>query len=58
MKYRVTRAGSDRSRISHASPSPTASSARPGGITYVSTPSQAPDKIFPRADDQPHGMAL
>jgi hypothetical protein len=56
VKYKVSRAGSDRSRISHASPSPTASSARSGGMAYVSAPSQPPDKIRPRADDQPHGM--
>ena len=57
VKYTATRAGSSRTRISHARPSPTASSTSPGGITYVSTPSQAPGKIFPRADGQPHDMA-
>ena len=56
-KYTPSRAGSDRSRISHASPSPTASSTRPGGINQDSTPIPARDRTRPRADDQPHDMA-
>ena len=56
-KYTPTRAGSDRSRISHASPSPTASSATSGGTTYLSTPSPASARTCPRADDQPHDVA-
>ena len=56
-KYTPSRAGSDRSRISHASPSPTASSTRPGGITQVSTPIPARERIRPRSDSQPQDVA-
>jgi hypothetical protein len=56
-KYIPSRAGNARSRISHASPSPTASSTRSGGMTQVSTPIPARDSSRPRRDDQPHDMA-
>jgi hypothetical protein len=55
-KYTISRAGSDRSRISHASPSPTASSTRPGGKNQDSTPIPARDSTRPRGDSQPHDM--
>src|SRR6202021_579168 len=51
------RDGNARSRISHASPSPTASSTRSGPITHPSTPIPARDRPGPRRDDQPHDMA-
>ena len=56
-KYTPSRAGSARSRISHASPSPTASSTRPGGINQPSTPIPARDRIRPRGDSQPQHVA-
>ena len=52
-KYTPSRAGNARSRISHASPSPTASSTRPGGITQDSTPIPAPARTRPRATPSP-----
>jgi hypothetical protein len=56
-KYTPSRAGSARSRISHASPSPTASSTRPAGITQVKIPIPARARTRPRGDNQPHDMA-
>jgi len=56
-KYTPSRAGSARSRISHASPSPTASSTRPGGINQPSTPIPARERIRPRGDSQPQHVA-
>jgi hypothetical protein len=56
-KYTPSRAGTDRSRISHASPSPTASSTRSGGINQVSTPIPARERIRPRGDSQPQHVA-
>jgi hypothetical protein len=56
-KYTPSRAGSARSRISHASPSPTASSTRPGATAQVSTPIPARDRTRPRGDSHPHDVA-
>jgi len=56
-KYTTSRAGSDRSRISHASPSPTASSTRSGVINHDSTPIPARERIRPRGDSQPQHVA-
>ena len=56
-KYTPSRAGSARSRISHASPSATASSTRSGGITQDSTPIPARARTRPRGEPQPHDMA-
>ena len=57
VKYTASRAGSDLSRISHASPSPTASSTSPGGTTNDKTPSPTRDSSRPRGDSHPPGMA-
>jgi hypothetical protein len=57
MKYTPSRDGSARSRISHASPSPTASSTSSGAITHESTPSPVRDKTRPRGDSHPRDVA-
>ena len=56
-KYTPSRAGSARNRISHASPSPTASSTRSGGITQDKIPIPARARTRPRGDPQPHDVA-
>ena len=55
-KYTPSREGSARSRISHASPSPTASSTRSGATTQPSTPIPARARTRPRGDNHPHDM--
>ena len=55
-KYTPSREGTARSRISHASPSPTASSTRSGEATHDSTPIPARERTRPRRDNQPHDV--